>query len=177
MRGLWSTERTNRNRYSGQTARQVLEMKQPIKFCSFGGYRMFSVPWWKDLGQWITRGWLRDIKTYWHRARYGWAPRDTWSLDHYVSGVLGGALAHLAKHKNGTPSGYPCLDPQCHTDHDRWVADLQRWAEAFAAYARDDYYELHGTDYKAWHADEKRRQENMEQALKEMTPWFTALWD
>ena len=60
-------------------------MIKPIKFWSFGGYRRFCSAWWRDLFRSCTIGLIYDIKTYWHRARYGWAPRDTWSLDHYLA--------------------------------------------------------------------------------------------
>jgi hypothetical protein len=36
-----------------------------------------------------------DIRTLYRRARHGWAPRDVWSLDHYLNRVLAGSLEHL----------------------------------------------------------------------------------
>lgn len=154
----------------------------PIKFSSFGGYRPFCVSWWKDLWRTMTTGWIYDVRTYWHRARYGWAPKDTCSLDHYLNGVLGGALRHLADHSYGCPFGYPhpekhLNDDDCDESFDLWVGDLRKWATAFENASRDDYYEVHGSNYAAWHADEKARLEAVHQALKDMEPWWDALWD
>lgn len=160
-------------------------MEEHIRFSSFGGYRRFCGYWWRDLRRAVTTGWLYDVRAYWHRARYGWAPRDTWSLDHYVAGVLGGALYHLADKSNGAPAGYPRTTPATDetgdvvTDFYQWRDDLYRWADAFAAYARDDYHELHGhkPTFDDWHSDEQRRRENLHRALKEIEPWFPALWN
>lgn len=160
----------------------MVHHSNPIKFCSFGGYRRFCKAWWKDLFWWLTRGWAYDIQNYWLRARYGWAPRDTWSLDDYISGVLGGALEHLAANTHGTPPCYPRIShadctPDCEPDHAQWEADLRRWAAAFRAYSTHDYYEKHGKDYKSWHEDEIARYKAVQQALREIEPWFGALWD
>lgn len=155
-------------------------MKQPIRFRSSGGYRRFCDLWWRDWFRWLTVGWLRDIRAYWHRARYGWAPCDTWSLDYYINGVLGGALEHLAEHSCGAPCGYPDPAPttwEPPTDCDQWQADLRRWAKAFQDAARDDYYEIHGENFDAWHADEDARRVALHAALKEIEPWWDALWD
>ena len=159
--------------------------KYPIPFCSFGGYRRFCRSWWKDLWRWVSHGWFSDLYAYWHRARYGWASRDTWSLDHYLAGVLAGSLWHLGEHSHGAPGGYPqreaTFDVESkwlgETNFALWEADLKRWSQAFADFNRDDYYELHGTNYTAWHADEERRGAAMHAALVEMEPWFEALWD
>ncbi len=155
---------------------------KPIPFSSFGGYRTFCDAWWKDLWRTITYGWWHDVKTYWHRARYGWAPRDTWSLDHYLARVMGGSINYLAKHVNGAPYGYNNLNPDgwdVDTDFEKWEADLKRWSEAFSNYANDNYYELYKDEpnYDKRKADEKARSEALHQALKEMEPWFEGLWD
>jgi hypothetical protein len=154
-------------------------MNKPIRLFHPGGYRRFCWPWWKGWFEFLTTGWFYDLKTYWHRARHGWAPRDTWSLDMYLDGVLAGALAHLADSSHGVPAGYPGVDVDSDVDiaFGHWTADLRRWAKAFEDAARDDYYEIHGRNYDAWHADEKARLAAVHQALKEMEPWWDALWD
>lgn len=119
---------------------------------------------------WWVWGWTRDVRTYWHRARYGWAPRDVWSLDTYLDGVLGGALARLGRDVCSYPSDYP---GGC----EQWEADLNRWAVAFQRVAADDYYEIHGRDFAAWNADEAAREKARNEALAEMLPWWGALWN
>jgi hypothetical protein len=177
--------------------------RKAIPFCSFGGYRRFCSWWWHDLLWYVTGisvdkyrremkrpwwrfaalrrpGWAADIYTYWHRARYGWAPKDTWSLDHYLNGVLAGSLVHLADHSYGTPAGYPTLElteATDATDHVKWEADLKRWARAFSEDPDDvDIYDASDGYVKQW-AEEKRRRDAIHQALREMEPWWDALWD
>lgn len=180
--------------------------RKPIKFCSLGGYVPFCDRWWADLSWWFTGfhwntsyrelgfwkqfslgrpGWAADIHNYWCRARYGWAPRDTWSLDHYLNNVLAGSLWHLADNKNGTPAGYPTIggkpqeemtDDEWETHHEMWIADLKRWSTAFreAADGCDIYDAADG--YVRHNAEEKRIRENLNLALKELIVWWEALW-
>lgn len=174
-------------------------MKHAIPFAHVTGYRPWILVWCKDWIEWLAYDWVRDVHTYWHRARYGWAPRDTWSLDSYLDGVLAGALAHLADHKYGTPNGYPYLIPHVKdgevlrpsvdaddpndvvTDHDQWKADLHRWAAAFDANYRagatDELPNVFGKNYQAWNEEEERRRKARNDALQEMLPWWDALWD
>lgn len=160
-----------------------------IRFSSFGGYRWFSSNWWKEvlwyaigLDMWselrVTRsspGWCQDIYTFYHRGRYGWAPRDTWSLDIYLNRVLAGSLTDLAEHTHGCPSRYfdaSATDNECH----RWRAELRRWALAFREGAQDvDIYD-HDNNYAAHKAEEDRRSANLHQALKEIEPMWESLW-
>jgi hypothetical protein len=174
----------------------MMQNRQPIKFCSFGGYRRFCSAWWKDLFWYLTRGWFFDIRTYWLRARYGWAPKDVWSLDTYLETVLAGALYRLSEKTYGTPYGYPNLNPPAFvtsteedTNHELWRADLARWSQAFADNTRDDFVELYCTkdgtglwgsghcDYDKWNADQEERRQRMLAALNEMLPWWESLWD
>jgi hypothetical protein len=125
---------------------------------------------------WGMPGWCRDIYTYWHRARYGWAPRDTWNLDNHLNHVLAGTLDYLADHAHGCPQEYfdeSATDNECH----KWSADLRRWARAFREdpdevniYDRDNNYAQH-------QAEETRRRQNIHTALKEIEPVWESLWD
>lgn len=174
--------------------------KKPIKLWSVGGYVPFCSAWWNDIGWWAVGvslrntyddrpwwrrvdvdipGWVKDIRTYWHRARYGWAPRDTWSLDYYLCGVLAGSLERLADHAPGTPAFYPNQNPVTgdeETDHNLWRADLKRWAKAFSESPHDvDIYDA--PTYEKQLAEEERRRDAIHTALRQMEPWFDALWD
>lgn len=160
-----------------------------IRFASFGGYRRFCSSWWNDLGQWLFCGWLHDIKTYWHRARHGWAPKDTWNLDGYLSHVLAGSLRHLAANVHGTPFCYPNISPNQTDEHtvehdERWVTDLNRWADVFED-SQADLFELYPVDdddkspdrYLLINKEERRRSDAVTAAIIEMAPWWHALWD
>ena len=139
-----------------------------------------------------------DAHTLYRRARYGWAPRDVWSLDHCLNRVLAGALEHLANTAHGAPVGYPYAalhvrdgesmrpfrnddDPNdVVTDHERWQADLRRWAVVFreAADDRDIFEEASRFQTAASQlAEMQRRSDALRQALTEMTRWWEALWD
>ena len=151
---------------------------KPLRFISFGGYRRWNRYWWRDLITWAAYRWTRDVRVYWYRARHGFAPRDTGALDAYLCHVLAGALAYLADHHHGSPPGYPNPAPNVDdaTDHDRWTADLRRWARAFAEYPDDvDIYDA--PNYERQRAEENRRRAAINDALRELTPWFWALWD
>lgn len=164
----------------------------PIRFSSYTPYRWFSRYWcrevlWYVVGlrmsahsgesmQWAMPGWCRDLYTFYHRGRYGWAPRDTWSLDIYLNRVLAGSLTHLAEHTHGCPQEYfdaSATDNECH----RWNAELRRWALAFREDPQDvDIYDR-DNNYAAQKAEEDRRRANLHQALKEIEPMWEALWD
>jgi hypothetical protein len=171
---------------AGKTIMQETKMPiaLPIGFSLYWGYRRFSWKWWTNLFWYITQGFWRDIYYFYHRGRYGWCPRDTWSFDAYLDKVIGEGLYHLAKHSHGAPCGYP--DPENAsldenggpvTDCEKWEADLYRWSQAFRDVARDDYYEIHGRNYDAWNADEQERHARRNAALQEMIPWWSCLWD
>lgn len=155
--------------------------KFPIKYISFGGYRRFCKRWWMDLFWYVRIGWIKDIYCFWHRGRYGWSPQDVWSLYSYMEGVFAGALHGMATSTHGVPGTYPdvklTFDPETNNpDFERWVADLKKWSDTFAAAAREDYHELHGKDYKACNEDEEKRAAAVQQAFSEMLPWWRALW-
>lgn len=168
-----------------------MSLQKPIPFCSFGGYQRITRYWWANLLwyttgvsiahryayiRWRTPGWCDDLYTYWHRARYGWAPRDTWSLDGHLNHVLAGTLDHLAEHSHSCAQTYfdaSAKDNECH----KWEAALRRWAQAFSEdpndvmiYDRDDNYVQH-------RAEEERRRKNLHTALKEIEPVWESLWD
>ena len=118
-------------------------------------------------------GWVYDIYAYWHRARYGWAPRDTWSLDSCLNHILAGTLEHLAEHSHGTP--YVTEGTDVDIEFARWAADLRRWAQAFAE-AAEGVHIYDAPEYTKQRAEEERRQENLHKALREIEPWWEALW-
>ena len=172
-------------------------LRKSIKFCSFGGYRLFCASWWWHLvwyltglnwnsawsdmplklrWSWGNPGWYQDIWTYWHRARYGWAPSDTWGLDHYLNKVLAGSLEHLALNINGSPAGYGSEDENGETNHEKWEQDLLRWAKAFSE--DPEAVAIYDTpDYTKHSAEVERRRTDLHNALKEMEPYWDALWD
>jgi len=174
-----------------------MNLRKSIRFFSFVGYRPFTWPWWNNLlwysvgisvyDSWYDKGWkftlrvpgwCQDVSAYWHRARYGWAPRDTWSLDSYLNQVLAGTLAHLAKHSSGYPSSYAdAKSTDIQTPSDKWRADLLRWATAFSEDPEDVNIYDRDTNYVRQTAEETRRRKNLHTALQEIEPMWGSLWD
>ena len=72
------------------------------------------------------------LETAFARARRGWAPQDTWSLDGHLCRTPGAMLDHLAEHTHGWPQGreYP--------EFADWQDALRIRAVALLAYEADD---------------------------------------
>lgn len=159
---------------------------------------MSPIPFSYSRGITRIRTFWFDLHTLYHRARYGWAPRDVWSLDHYLNRVLAGTLERLAATAHGSPSGYPYPDLHVRcgttvrpyreddapddvvTDHEQWQADLKRWARAFREAEEDDDIFEDGSPFRTGEerqAEVDRRRDALRQALAELTPWWEALWD
>lgn len=150
--------------------------KKPARLCSYTPYRLFSRFWWKELWDYPLRGIWRDISAFIHRGIYGWAPRDVWSLDWHLARVYAGALHHLSENNCGCPGTWE-LRPDGEYNFSSWNEQLREWAATFYHYANDNYHELYGTNDKAWSEDEDARSAALHQALREIEPWFGALWD
>ena len=143
------------------------------------GHRYNSAPF-----RFRTPGFIQDIYTFYHRGRYGWAPRDTWNLHNYYDQVIGDSLEYFADHLHGAPAGYPhngTTHPDgfkdMDTDFAAWESDLRRWSQAFKTVGKDDYYELYGENYHAWTDEENARRKTRNDALREMIDWWDGLWD
>jgi len=174
---------------------KIVSYRDPIEFCSLGGYRWFSSYWWKDVLSYPFYDFWRDCRTFYLRGRYGWAPRDTWNLENYLARTFAGTLNHLADHTHGVPANYPTgPHPMHHIVNDdasladtsfvKWQKDLRRWAKTF-----DDYYDwtmnsrelvYNVQDKKGMKAlirKEKATTNDITKTFKEIGPWFRALWD
>ena len=90
-------------------------------------------------------------KWAWHRARYGWSPRDTWSLDDYLCRVAAESLTHLRDNAHGHPGG---------TTPEKWAAQLTRIIEPLEVWGshwdwdcdvdRDEHIRRYREAQKAW---------------------------
>lgn len=168
------------------------KIRKPITWFTYpsirdwGGMGAFGNPYfWRQWANYIfTDQWVRDIHQIYHRARYGWAPRDVWNFDQYLDAVIGQGLIHLADKSCGTPYPYPFTNPDDvptnyeMTDdiHDLYRSDINRMGQAFLENTEDDYFERFPYDYSAWHTEETRRRDARNAALKELMPWWDSLW-
>ena len=173
-------------------------MRTPIPFFHIIYHRRWHHLWWKDIAEWIAWGWWWDVRTYWQRARYGWSPSDVWSLDTHLAKVMGETLDYLLTHGYGVPGTYPYADARVKDnvtgeireyidsddpndiicDHDQWAFDLARWSAAFREYVADDLYaKFPGEEeFRERFKEEERRNKAVCDVLKELAPWFGALW-
>lgn len=122
-------------------------------------------PWYTNVYWTIRRGikHIREfpentyyaIKWFIQRGARGWAPRDTWGLDDYLSGWLPQALRYLKEHKHGVPmaafpegpeyideTGNP-TDEAFKIAEARWDAIMEKMIAGFEASNRldDSIYE------------------------------------
>jgi hypothetical protein len=72
------------------------------------------------------------VREFLQRGQQGWAPSDTWSLDHYLAGVMGASLVHLAEHSHGWPG------PESEWESEAaWTKELRERARVLSAYSTD----------------------------------------
>ncbi len=110
--------------------------------------RLFDPPYW--VRRWFMASewrWLyRRFIGFFVRGWRGWAPHDTWGLDHYIARILADALPHLATNVHGyPPEFYPdgglkseYTREESDAAFDAWIKWLYDKAEWFDWYAKDD---------------------------------------
>ena len=72
--------------------------KHPIKNFFFT-FRCKLEKWFIDNPQ----DFCREVKWFIQKGIRGWADKDTWDFDNYISTVIQNALLHFKKNKNGYP--------------------------------------------------------------------------
>jgi hypothetical protein len=91
-------------------------------------------PQLRALRRWIWQP-VVGLREFIHRGRHGWAPRDTWGLDHYLARVMAESIHHLADHS----AGWPGFEGQTYED---WTTELHKHAAVLAVYGDDLDWEL-----------------------------------
>lgn len=170
--------------------------KTPLSFSSFSyGYSILSLYWWRDLLSYLTGihvrtalmsqslrtnrivvqvpGWWSDLTTFYHRGRYGWAPRDVWNLNSHMEKVLAETLLHLA---TNTHSYAPTHSPES------WNTQLREWAADLLAFRQfldsEEYVALAlARDFKAMDAKEAQVVGRRDAALQGIIESWNHLWD
>jgi hypothetical protein len=113
---------------------------------------------WRAIRFWF-KNWphrIRDFREFFIRGRHGWAPSDTWSLDHYLAGVMGHSLEYLADHNHGWPGTDEWKTPE------EWEAELRKQAAILITYS---------TNY------DFRRPDEVTRAIKRLASYWGHLWD
>lgn len=176
-------------------------MTRPIPFSILGGYRRFSGYWWREL-LWYVTGvriipihvdaekeswdveygypvWGYDLYTFWHRGRYGWAPRDAWNVDTHLDRVMSQMLAHLAETTHSYPGdGYDSIES--------WRTQLREWSQDLIA--PEEFSESEEStcmimkarseeDYDAYRVIEQRLRGRHDAALHAVIDHWHTLWD
>lgn len=170
--------------------------KTPISYCSLsGGYSPFSSYWWRELLHYVTGlyvrttlvtktlrgerfvwgvpGWWKDITTFYHRGRYGWAPRDVWNMNTHFEKVLAESLMNLAEQSH---TYAPTHSPE------GWNTQLREWAAdliAFQQFQESDEYTamLLANAYDAVNAKEAQLVGRRDAALQGIIESWNHLWD
>jgi hypothetical protein len=84
----------------------------------------YKLHWW--LGRHGPIQQLDQLEVFVQRGRRGWADRDTYDLDRYLSSVIAGSLRHLADISHGWPgesSEWPTFE--------QWLTQLRDLADTF----------------------------------------------
>lgn len=123
--------------------------------------------WWQDHKP------LPALKAFWQRGRRGWADRDTWNLDHYISGILAGSLLHLVNTTHGNPcratKWEDCGSKGCSLNcAELWDKELRENAEKFKLMYEDEW----GTVEEL-----QKLEQTSKEALEWLSRWYGALWD
>jgi hypothetical protein len=87
---------------------------------------------WRRL--WTPLPWMRLYywsRTRWQRSRRGWADRDVWSMDTYLSGIAAEMTARLAATDHGWPDGR-------FATYEEWTAYLCNLAERLGAWRKGE---------------------------------------
>ena len=144
------------------------------------GYRLDETsryPWWEENILWpVERVWNRitgvreDIEAFWQRGTRGYADRDCWGINWYISSWLPAALRTMINKKKGGGNGYP-----------GWGAanTLQKWhqiVEAIAAGFEADY-KLHDGMIDRTSKRGKILVEKRNKGMKLFIKWYDHLWD
>jgi hypothetical protein len=99
------------------------------------GRRLLGDPWWLPLarraGHWRLASVVASKLDARVRAKVGWAPRDLWNFDGYLSTLLAGALDELAETSHGWPS-------DLYDSPEQWKLALHANAQALRAYTQGD---------------------------------------
>ncbi len=134
---------------------------------------MINKDWFKENLQWpLERMWewpgdrLREIKWFIQRGRRGYADRDLWSLDWYLSDWMPKALRQLKKHH----MGYPGMEG-ANTDSE-WKAILEKMAIGFEASNKQNEMVIPPTS-KTY----KKLQKQIDEGLNLFVKWYGSLWD
>jgi hypothetical protein len=107
---------------------------------------------------------LRHLSEFVIRGRHGWAPSDTWSLDHYLARVISESVLYLRDHTHGYPAG---LSP------DQWHDILT----AISGPLSVDPDRLLDEEPSEWHERMTREIDAQRKALQLLAEYFPALWD
>lgn len=127
--------------------------------------------------QWNTPGGvfrnIRAIIRYCHdfieRGANGWAKRDTYCLDNYLSKVISGTVAHLKLIGTGFPADL---------NEKKWDAILEEISSGFKGYLEivnmgDDW----SGETESYKEAYDKSVKNLNKSIKLMAKYFPSLWD
>jgi hypothetical protein len=105
-----------------------------------------------------------QAKWFIQRGYRGWADRDVWSVDWFLTGIMPGMLRQLKKTSHGYPPGMGMK---------RWQAKIEKMAEGFEIARRIQDYDFDVKDRYACRRLEREFHKRMDLFVKH----FFNLWD
>lgn len=104
---------------------------------------------------------IKEIKYFIQRGRRGWADKDVWDVDYYLSKIIPPMITYLREVTHGHPADL---------SEKEWDEILEKIEQGFIASQRMQSSEYSIEEYEA---DEKIFNEGMELLAK----WYFGLWD
>lgn len=103
---------------------------------------------------------FEKLRRFVQRGRFGLAPSDAWSFDHYLSGVIAKGVGRLrrANPETGEPNGWPGY----------WAMTFEEWKDTLGAIERG---------FRHYHEHEEWDHPDVQLAMTLFAKWFPHLWD
>lgn len=127
---------------------------------------------------------IRFIKRIYYRARYGWAPEDTWDMDRWFLKVVPQMLHYFAQHTHGWPESeqFPTYESWQKYIHN--IAYMLENASYEAREAKEVYGSADLSDRefaRLWIEEDRKLAEEqqviLEDAFEMLSKVFFHLWD
>lgn len=125
---------------------------------------------------------FRKIKAFIQRGKKGWADEDVWSFDHYLAGLIVGALDSLKKNSIGCP-GHLYDKKNINNECWKWKQIIEEIRQGFKASQQlftFDYLMAEKNGVLKKELDIKREQDltkKYKRGIKLFCKYFQCLWD
>ena len=113
-----------------------------------------------------------DIQAFWQRGRRGWAGRDAWGIDNYLSSFMPEMLNHMIDDEMGGVNSYPGEGTEGAENIKDWHKIIKKIAKGFEAGRLMD--ELGSKNYMR---EYKKLKKVQDEGLALFAKYYNHLWD